>query len=86
MPSLKLGIVGDGGTNRLWSTRFYYSPGAGYLNGKGVELKDGKIANVNVTSSGPMQDAVARMVLSKRPDHILNLGDMVYNTGFTKTM
>lgn len=81
MPSLKLGIVGDGGTNRLWSTRFYYSPGAGYLNGKGVELKDGKIANVNVTSSGPMQDAVVRMVLSKRPDHILNLGDMVYNTG-----
>lgn len=81
MPSLKLGIVGDGGTNRLWSTRFYYSPGAGYQKG-GFLLKDGVTrTNQNISASGPMQQAVTNMVLSREPDHILNLGDMVYNTG-----
>ena len=81
MSTLKLGIIGDGGTSRLWSTRFYYSPGAGYLQGSGYKLTDGTIANRNVSSSGPMQDAVASMVLGRNPRHILNLGDMVYNTG-----
>ena len=48
----------------------------------GLLLKDGVTrTNQNISASGPMQQAVTNMVLSREPDHILNLGDMVYNTG-----
>lgn len=78
MSSLTLGLVGDSGGSRFNSSRFYYFPGAGWLR-KSSSGYGG--ANININASGPAQDAVADLVRSKRPDSILALGDLVYNTG-----
>ena len=78
MPSLTLGLIGDSGGGRYNSSRFYYFPGSGWLRKSSTGYGG---ANVNVNASGPAQFAVAELVRSKRPDHLLALGDLVYNTG-----
>ena len=78
MGSLTLGLIGDSGGSRYNSSRFYYSPDGGWLR-KSTAGYAG--ANVNVNASGPAQEAVAERVRSRNPDHILALGDLVYNTG-----
>jgi hypothetical protein len=76
MGSIKLGIVGDGGTTRVGGTSFYYNPGGGYTYKKPDDLN-----NNNVTSTGPAQDSVVELVRKANPDQFINLGDLVYNTG-----
>jgi hypothetical protein len=78
MSTLKLGVVGDGGTIRVGGSTFYYSPEGGYAF-------SGNNLNNNVTSTGPAQDAVVELVRKAKPDQFINLGDLVYNTGSSTT-
>lgn len=78
MSTLKLGVVGDGGTIRVGGSTFYYNPEGGYT------FKSAN-NNSNVTSTGPAQDAVVQLVRNAKPDQFINLGDLVYNTGSSTT-
>ena len=73
-----IGLLGDAGGSRYNSSRFYYFPGGGWLR----STEDGYGgANKNINSFGPAGEAVNRYLRSQNPDHILALGDQVYNTG-----
>ena len=78
MGRLNLGLVGDSGGSRYNSSRFYYSPGGGWLRKSSTGYNG---ANINVNASGPAQEAVAQLVRQRKPDHLMALGDLVYNTG-----
>lgn len=75
MSNLVLGVVGDGGTTRVGGTTFYYNPKGGFSFGD----------NDKVTSTGPAQEAVVELIRRSNPDHFINLGDLVYNTGSSTT-
>ena len=78
MSTLKLGIVGDGGAIRVGGSTFYYNP-------EGGDAFSGPNINSNITSTGPVQDAVVALVRKAKPDQFINLGDLVYNTGSSTT-
>lgn len=70
MAEFNFGIIGDQGNYRVNGTRFYYNPG-GALGG----------SNVYISSMGPAQAAVVKLIKSFNNTDLINLGDLTYNTG-----
>ena len=70
MAEFNFGIIGDQGNYRVNGTRFYYNPG-GFWGG----------SNAYISSMGPAQAAVGKLIQSFNNTDLINLGDLTYNTG-----
>lgn len=70
MAKFNFGIIGDQGNYRVNGTRFYYNPGGGWAG-----------SNKSISSMGPAQAAVGKLVQSFNNTDLINLGDLTYNTG-----
>lgn len=69
MAEFNFGIIGDPGNYRTNGTRFYYSPGGAWAGNK------------NISSIGPGQAAVGKLVQSFNNTDLISLGDLTYYTG-----
>lgn len=69
MAEFNFGIIGDPGNYRTNGTRFYYSPGGAWAGNK------------NISSIGPGQAAVGKLVQSFNNTDLISLGDLTYTTG-----
>ena len=73
MAEFNFGIIGDPGNYRVQGTKFYYNPGGAYKSGTG--------ANANISSFGPSESAVAKLIQSLNNTDLISLGDLSYYTG-----
>lgn len=69
MAEFNFGIIGDPGNYRVNGTRFYYSPGGAWAG------------NENISSFGPAQAAVGKLIQSFNNTDLISLGDLTYTTG-----
>ena len=69
MAEFNFGIIGDPGNYRTNGTRFYYSPGGAWAGNK------------NISSIGPGQAAVGKLIQSLNNTDLISLGDLTYTTG-----
>lgn len=69
MAEFNFGIIGDPGNYRTNGTRFYYSPGGAWAGNK------------NISSIGPGQAAVSKLIQSLNNTDLISLGDLTYTTG-----
>ena len=70
MAEFNFGIIGDQGVYRVDGTRFYYNPGGAWGG-----------SNAGISSLGPAQAAVGKLIQSFNNTDLINLGDLTYNTG-----